>query len=364
MDEEPNIFFEANSQKKQRNKWLGKGLIYLFYVLVVLLFGLLIRDYFDQLESIAAVLKHATWYGLVVAVCLLIGSLLTQSQLFRALYKMFGFPSTLSHLWKLYLSTRFINVIFPSGGLAGMAPFIHDAKQRNLPQSNVIVINITYIILWYSAFSVFLIVGLIELFIVGQLVWFEVVAGVTLFIVTILMVGGMVAAYLTPGQLHSFVARLFDGYGRITHHSLPKQRQAALTFINELHTAFDALKEATPHVWLRLFLLAILNELLNLAILFVLSWTFDLPFRYGTLVAAYSIGFLFFILSPTPGGLGFVEGILLLVFKSVGHTQEGALILMLSYRGITFWLPFLLGFGVVATNRWQNPKMGEKPHGA
>ena len=53
---------------------------------------------------------------------------------------------------------------------------------------------------------------------------------------------------------------------------------------------------------------------------------------------------LFYIVSPTPGGLGFVEGALILVLTSLGVPQAGATVVTLAYRGITFWLPFLLGF--------------------
>ena len=324
---------------------------YLVYIGLIVGFGLVIRDYYDQLENIVTVLQGASWYGIGIAVTLLVGTLIVQAQLFRSLYHLFGLPSSLVRIGSLYLMTRFINVAVPSGGLAGMAPFIQDAKKRDLPQGQIIIINLTYIILWYSAFALFLMIGLIELFIVGQLAWFEVVAGITLFVIIIALIGIVISAGLIPKRLLGMITGLLARYGRYTKRPTDKLLERITAFVDELHAAFDALQYAAPYVWLRLFGLALLNELLNLSVLFTLSWTFNLPFQYGTLVAAYSIGILFFILSPTPGGLGFVEGILLLVFTSLGHTQEGALLLMLSYRGITFWLPFLLGFIVTLLSR-------------
>jgi hypothetical protein len=53
---------------------------------------------------------------------------------------------------------------------------------------------------------------------------------------------------------------------------------------------------------------------------------------------------LFFVMTPTPGGLGFVEGILILVMSSLDVPNESALVITLAYRGLTFWLPFILGF--------------------
>lgn len=345
--------YQLKNDDQPPKSQLNKAILYLIYGGLIIGFFIVIRDYAGQLENIYLVLMQASWYGVGIAVTLVLGTLIVQSQLFRSLYQLFGLPAELSHLWSLYLITRFVNVAVPSGGLAGITPFLQDARKRNLPQGQIIVINLTYIILWYSTFAIFLVIGLTELFILGHLAWFEIVAGITLLLITLALAGVMISAGLIPLKLMGLLGVVVRLYGRVTNRSTQQISQRILIFINELHSAFNALQTASLKVWLSLFFLAILNELLNLSILYVLSFTFDLPFRFGTLVAAYSIGILFFILSPTPGGLGFVEGILLLVLKSLGHSQEGALILMLSYRGITFWIPFLLGFFVMLISKWR-----------
>jgi uncharacterized protein (TIRG00374 family) len=49
------------------------------------------------------------------------------------------------------------------------------------------------------------------------------------------------------------------------------------------------------------------------------------------------------IISPTPAGLGVVEGALTLALTSMYISLEDAAVITLSYRGITFWTPLLFG---------------------
>jgi len=67
------------------------------------------------------------------------------------------------------------------------------------------------------------------------------------------------------------------------------------------------------------------------------------PASIGTLIVGTSLSYLFLIVSPTPYGLGVVEGILTLALRSMYIPVSDALVLTISYRGVIFWIPFLLG---------------------
>ena len=47
--------------------------------------------------------------------------------------------------------------------------------------------------------------------------------------------------------------------------------------------------------------------------------------------------------SPTPAGIGFVEGVVTLSLVSMTVPVGAAAVVVLGYRAITFWLPLLLG---------------------
>ncbi len=123
---------------------------------------------------------------------------------------------------------------------------------------------------------------------------------------------------------------------------LPPQR--IKNFVGELDEAINDVQQVGYRSLAQPVLHAFLNEILNLGILYFVAWSFGVRLSFGVLVASYSIGMLFFVMTPTPGGLGFVEGILILVMSSLDVPRESALVITLAYRGLTFWLPFILGF--------------------
>jgi uncharacterized protein (TIRG00374 family) len=89
--------------------------------------------------------------------------------------------------------------------------------------------------------------------------------------------------------------------------------------------------------------LALSNKLLLVGILLLMFLSFNVTFSIGTLIAGFSIGYLFFVVSPTPSGIGFVEGALTLALVSLYVPVSKAAAVALAYRGITFWIPLLIG---------------------
>ncbi|MHB8807975.1 MAG: flippase-like domain-containing protein, partial [Anaerolineaceae bacterium] len=48
-----------------------------------------------------------------------------------------------------------------------------------------------------------------------------------------------------------------------------------------------------------------------------------------------------------PGGVGIVEGTMVALYDKLGVTNEVAVIVVLAYRLISFWLPSIIGFPLV-----------------
>jgi uncharacterized protein (TIRG00374 family) len=84
-------------------------------------------------------------------------------------------------------------------------------------------------------------------------------------------------------------------------------------------------------------------HLINLASLYSLFPAFHQPITLGPLVAGYAMGILFLNVSPIPQGIGVVEGMMALVFTSLGVPGGVAIVITLAFRGLTFWLPLALG---------------------
>ena len=96
-------------------------------------------------------------------------------------------------------------------------------------------------------------------------------------------------------------------------------------------------------------LLSLSAKALLVLVFYFVFRAFDVPVSIGTVIAGYCITFLFLIVSPTPAGVGIVEGLLTLALSSFYIPLGTAAVLAIAYRGITFWLPLLFG---MACFRW------------
>ena len=70
---------------------------------------------------------------------------------------------------------------------------------------------------------------------------------------------------------------------------------------------------------------------------------FQVPFSAGTIIGGFAIAYLFLIVSPTPAGVGIIEGVMPLALSSLRVPWSEAVVVTLAYRGITFWLPLAVG---------------------
>jgi uncharacterized protein (TIRG00374 family) len=89
--------------------------------------------------------------------------------------------------------------------------------------------------------------------------------------------------------------------------------------------------------------ISLVSKLLQITIMALVFKAFNVDFSLGTVVAGFSSAYLFLIVSPTPYGIGIVETILPMAFYSLNIPWAESVISTLVYRGITFWVPLLLG---------------------
>jgi len=75
---------------------------------------------------------------------------------------------------------------------------------------------------------------------------------------------------------------------------------------------------------------------LDIVRLYILFLAFNQPVGFGVLVAGYAIYIPFWIVSPTPQGIGIVEGMLALTFTSLGIPGVASATISLAICGSTF----------------------------
>jgi uncharacterized protein (TIRG00374 family) len=116
-------------------------------------------------------------------------------------------------------------------------------------------------------------------------------------------------------------------------------------FADEMADDLKSLPE-NPRSLIKPLLFAFANKALMIGVLAASFLSFEVPFTAGTVIGGFAISYLFLIVSPTPSGIGIVEGIMPLALSSLRVDWSQAVIITLAYRGITFWVP--LGVGAAA----------------
>jgi uncharacterized protein (TIRG00374 family) len=250
-------------------------------------------------------------------------------------------------------SANFVNIIAPSAGMSGVTIIIARARQMKYSSARATVASTLFVESDYLGFLSVLAIGMIVLIRRNNLKTPEITAASILvllaFVFGVLLYLGM-RSETSLGKALIFLTRSVNLMLRPFIHRDYLQEQHALSFA---HDVVDGLKQlkSKPKSIIMPILFALINKALLLSIFTLVFLAFNVPISIGTIIAGFSIGYLFLIISPTPSGIGIVEGTLTLVLTSMYIPLGIATIITLAYRGITFWLP--LFFGMLSL-RWLN----------
>jgi uncharacterized protein (TIRG00374 family) len=217
----------------------------------------------------------------------------------------------------------------------------------------------------YAAFLLVLTVGLVILFRRNSLSAPEVIASLILVLIACGLATLLYLGMRSAERLGNALAGIAGLVNRIARPFLHRDYLDAARAREFAHDASEGLHEArrTPANLLLPAALALSSKAFMISILFFVFLAFRQPFSVGTLIAGFSIGYLFLIVSPTPSGIGFVEGALTLALTSLRVPLAPAALISLAYRGITLWMPF--AYGAIAF-RWVShpPTAGVKANAA
>ena len=158
---------------------------------------------------------------------------------------------------------------------------------------------------------------------------------------------------LTSGVIAAVLAAGIVGLATTLHVAPARVRRAApavctpLPFVRaaSVERAVDGLAARADAVLSRRRLFtaivgwALLNWLLDALCLWASLYAFGYAAPLGPLLAVYGVANLVALLPITPGGLGLVEGVVIPVLVSFGSPRTAAVLGVLTWRLIAFWLP-------------------------
>jgi hypothetical protein len=314
-------------------------------VIVALLTVTFVVFSFAELQNIAAVLQKSNLYFLLVAFLFEALCLYNSAATFGALYRLVGLDE---ERWQLFLMTTaaaFINTIAPSGGVGGIAVFVDAAKRRHTSTARVLVVGVLYVLYEYLALFVVLGLGFTVLIRRHSLNSAEVIAAIFLLGVASAIGATLVLGRKSSEVLGEILARLSQFGNRISRPLIHRDLfdiESAYQFARDIAAGIATVRGNDARlVWPLLFTLN--NKALLLCVLAFTFYALGTPFSLGTLVGGFSVSYLFFYASPTPSGVGFVEGILPAALNQLGVPLTEAILITLVFRALTVWVPLLVG---------------------
>ena len=276
-------------------------------------------------------------------------SIVFYSLLFRRLLELLRYPVTLGLALRINLAGLAAAHLFSAGGLGGAAVTYRVLQKRGMPHSLVLIA-----VIFQNAFAYMLLFALFA----------------ASLIVLVLRGQGGDATTLISTVL---VALLFvlAGYGfwLLNHPSSLRRRARQVAGwlerrIKRVHIDPVVLGEYLDGVvdgWRRLrrdgwgHLRTVGHAAgywgFDIICLVFVMFAFHEYIAIDKVIIAYAIAYVVGTFSPTPSGLGAVEGVLIALLVGFGLASGPAVAIVLIYRLIFFWLPIPVGLGTYLTVR-------------
>jgi len=317
-----------------------------FIIFLILFLGIMVVVFsFSELERTLETLRRGNIWYILLAFAIQLAWFFLVGITYRSIYRLLGMQDSILNLTLLAAASTFVNVVMPTAGVSGMAVFINVARKREQPSGKVTLAATLFLLFDQVAFLAVLGLGMVALFRRDHLNAGEVGAALVLLAVATLMATILYLGSRSVEAMGDFLARLAHMANAIIRPFTHKEylhEERAREFSRELAEGLAALPDR-PRGLIKPLFLAFLNKGLLVCIFLLAFMAFEVPYTVGTILGGFAIGYLFTIVSPTPAGIGIVEGVLPLGLSSLRVLWDHAVVVTLTYRAVTFWIPLAVG---------------------
>ena len=307
-------------------------------VLVVVAVALVIKR--DDLDNFVQTIQQVAIVPFVLACICLFGRYLGHAFAYKELFRCVDEEVPYFHIVPLVFSVTFANDMAPTAGTAGSVLIAAWSHRQGLNMGKSVTIVFLEKIGFFGGFAVVMLVGFAILAATGQMTWYLAVGGVAVFMFVVVFGFVLVLGYKRPEterRLFAWAERMVNRARRLFKKG--PTRPWADGMAGSFHEAANIAAEK-PRVLLislgRMVLLHAFDCLCFVCVGFAFGFTY-IPY----LVAGYVAGFI--IATFIPQTIGAVEVLLALILGGYGATSAQAAAIAIVYRGLIFWVPFLIG---------------------
>ncbi len=304
----------------------------------------------DSLVKLVDTIKQGTPAFIIAAVAAQVGKYLAQGRGFQACFNTVNGHVSYGTGLSLVFGTFFMNTVAPSMNLAGTSLVMATATKNGMQAGKGTTAALLMQLSIDTGFVIIMLVTFGALsFTVGlQPGWLAVGA------VAIALVGGLVFMITVGGLKPNLVLKVLHPFVRLAdkvlaHFKKPPVDDAVTRTIHNFSDAAHLITK-NPRKTVQSFLWTTLSSVCEMGCFVLVGFAFGVH-HPEALICGYVVATLFAMISFVPQGVGVVEAAVTVAFALFGVDSATGLAVVMVYRGIVFWLPFLVGAFVIQRMR-------------
>jgi glycosyltransferase 2 family protein len=311
------------------------------YLLVLLLLGLAVHVIVPQLAGLdhtLQVLRQMVPWAVVSAVVAQVFSYLGSGYLLKSIVAMDGQRLSVGRGTLIYTAAASVGLA-GGGPLGTVASAYHWMRESGVSAEGAALASWLPSFFYDSALVFAGMFGLLHLLVAHDLSALQFAGfGFTLLVLG-LIVGVTLWGVRHRARLTGLATWVADRWAALRHR--PANPDAARTATDRVFSAWDALRRGG---WRRPALGALYNTVFDMLTLYFLFYAAGHHVSPGVLLAGYGLPLLLAKVSFLPGGIGIVEATMAALYRSLGVPADVMVVVVLTYRFLSLWLPLLLGF--------------------
>ena len=311
------------------------GLVLIIVLAVVFLRG-------DQLAELVETMQRGSTIPLVAAILTQLCKYLSQSFAYSSCFRAVGEHMAPRATLPLVFGTFFMNTIAPSLNLAGTTLVVDDARRRGISPGKATSAALLMQITIDGAFCTIMILAFLILLVTVGLspVWF------LLGMVVMLLVGCMIGVLVLGRKRPALMLKILRPIERLVNRVRGVFKNPPLKpWVENIASTFSeaaGLIGHSPKPTLKAYGCSLIASTCELSCFALVGVSFGVT-SPEALICGYVVATLFAMISITPQGVGVVEAAVVVAFTMFGETAAAGTAIGLVYRGIVFWMPFLIG---------------------
>jgi uncharacterized protein (TIRG00374 family) len=320
---------------------------------VLVIFGWFIWSRFAEIDKLIHTLRSGRPLWVTVALAAQFSYFVIFAGVYWSAFDTVRVQFRLRDLVRLTFAATFVNTTISSGGTAGTTLYVDHARRHRQSVAQTAAGALLVITSDYVGFGVLLTLGLFALIQQHSITRIEVISALIMYGLIFALLAVLSTSIWFPQGLQRLLGGVQNGVNWVSGavnrllrrtdrpNFLPTnwaERNAA-----EFISAGNSLKR-NPRDVVRTAAIAFLAHLCEVLTLQLLFHAFSQPISFSFALTLYVMTILFTVVSPTPSGVGVVETVMPAIYVSLGVPLEAGTVINLAFRGISFWLPLLIGF--------------------